>query len=86
MGQLVTSGNTEWLDIYAAIGKPAGTPLHIQNQGSGVAFMRADRAPAGDKTGRKVLPDQEVENDEGDAACLAWSNGGVRLFVQVRKV
>lgn len=80
----VTSPDDQWISINAATGVAVGTGLLVQNQSSAVAMMQISAAlPApGDFSGRRVVPNEEVQVDAGGAELWIRCVPAVRAYAQ----
>lgn len=80
----VTSPDDQWISINAATGVAVGTGLLVQNQSSAVAMMQlsATLPTATDFSGRRIVPNEEVQIDSGGAEAWMRCVPTVRAYVQ----
>lgn len=80
----VTSPDDQWISINAATGVAVGTGLLVQNQSSAVAMMQyvAVKPLASDFSGRRIVPNEEIQVDTGDPEVWIRCVPIVRAYVQ----
>lgn len=80
----VTSPDDQWISINAATGVAVGTGLLVQNQSSAVAMMQLSPTlpVASDFSGRRVVPNEEVQIDSGGAEVWIRCVPSVRAYAQ----